>query len=183
MAGAPSAWTRFLAELKRRRVLRVAAVYLAASFVAIQVAPGLFQALLLPDWAFRLLVVLLILGFLIAVPLAWAYDVGPGGIQRTLPVEDAAAAMPTRRLPVRWWPAVVGLAVLVVVALGGWLALRARQPAANSHRVVVAAFENQTGDATLAPLGNMAADWITQGLSETGIVEVVDAPTALTIAR
>jgi TolB-like protein len=71
----------------------------------------------------------------------------------------------------------------MAVALGGWLTLRRREPAANPRRVVVAAFENQTGDTALAPLGNMAADWITQGLTLTGIVEVADAPTALTVAR
>ncbi len=91
MADAPGAWTQFFAELKRRRVVRVAAVYLGVSFVAIQAAPGVFQALLLPEWAFRLLVILLILGFVIAVPLAWAYDVGPGGIQRTPPGDQVPA--------------------------------------------------------------------------------------------
>ncbi len=96
MADPPGAWTQFFAELKRRRVVRVAAVYLAATFVVLQAAPALFQALLLPDWAFRLLVVLLILGFLVAVPLAWAYDVGPGGIRRTVPAEQVPTAL--RRL-------------------------------------------------------------------------------------
>ncbi len=69
MADPPAAWTQFFAELKRRRRVRAAAVYLTASFIVLEAAPALFQALLLPDWAFRLLVVLLILGFLVAVPL------------------------------------------------------------------------------------------------------------------
>ena len=181
MADAPSEWSRFFAELKRRRVFRVAAAYLAAAFVVLQFADYLFRGLALPDWAFRLIVVVAVLGFVIAVPLAWVYDVGPGGIRRTLPLERTPTAEPQRPSRVRWWPAVATLAVLVI-AVGSWLALRGRQPATNPHRVVVAAFENQTGDATLAPLGNMAADWITQGLIETGIVEVVDAPTALAIA-
>ncbi len=102
MTGDPSALSQFLAELKRRRVVRVAAVYLAASFVVLQAAPSLFQALLLPDWAFRLLVVLLILGFLVAVPLAWAYDVGPGGIRRTPPLDQATTGDSERVPRLRW---------------------------------------------------------------------------------
>ncbi|MDH3227940.1 MAG: protein kinase, partial [Thermoleophilia bacterium] len=56
---------------------------------------------------------------------------------------------------------------------------RGQSPALDPHRVVVAPFENRTGDTTLALLGNMAADWITQGLQEIDVVEVV--PTATSI--
>ena len=178
MAGAPSVWTQFVAELKRRRVVRVAGAYLAAAFVVLQFADYLFRGLALPEWAFRLVVILVVSGFVIAVALAWAYDVGPGGIQRAPPADQVPTGEPERLSRGRWWPMVAALALLAVAA-GGWLALRGRQPAANPHRVVVAAFDNQTGDTTLAPLGNMAADWITQGLAQTGIVDVADAPTAL----
>ena len=66
MAGAPSAWTHFVAELKRRLVFRVAAVCLAASCAPVQAAPRLFRALLRPDRALRPLVVLPIPGSLAA---------------------------------------------------------------------------------------------------------------------
>jgi serine/threonine-protein kinase len=52
-------------------------------------------------------------------------------------------------------------------------------PDANSARVVVAVFENQTGDLRMDPLGRMAADWITQALHESGVVEVVPSTIAL----
>jgi len=67
----------FLAELKRRKVYRVAAIY-AAVGVAISLAvPDLFGALLLPGWATRLVIVLITIGFPIALVLAWAYEVKP----------------------------------------------------------------------------------------------------------
>jgi len=67
----------FLAELKRRKVGRVAALY-AAVGVAISLAvPDLFGVLLLPPWAARLLIVFIVIGFPVALILAWAYEVGP----------------------------------------------------------------------------------------------------------
>ena len=56
-------------------------------------------------------------------------------------------------------------------------------PRANLPRVVVGMFENRTGDARFDPLGFMAADWVTEGLQETGGVDVVPSSTALAAAR
>jgi tRNA A-37 threonylcarbamoyl transferase component Bud32/tetratricopeptide (TPR) repeat protein/TolB-like protein len=76
---------------------------------------------------------------------------------------------------------------LVVLAAGLWLALgrmpRAGSPAPSSRRIVVGMFENRSGDARYDPLGFMAADWITEGLQRTGVIEVVPTPTALAAAR
>ncbi|MGD9345823.1 MAG: protein kinase, partial [Candidatus Aminicenantes bacterium] len=51
-----------------------------------------------------------------------------------------------------------------------------RGPSLDPNRVVVAVFENQTGDPKLDPIGRMAADWITQGLSQTGVVDIAPLP-------
>ena len=73
--------TSFLSELRERRVFRVAAAYLIIAFGALQVTDILAPALGLPDWTITLVLVLAIAGFALAVVLAWAYDVGPAGIQ------------------------------------------------------------------------------------------------------
>jgi len=73
----------FLSELKRRRVVRVAAVYAVVAFVLVQVADLLVPALLLPDWVVRLVVLLLILGFPVALVVAWAFELTPEGVIRT----------------------------------------------------------------------------------------------------
>jgi TolB-like protein len=72
-----------LSELKRRRVVRTVAVYAVAAFVVVQVADLLLPALLLPEWTFRMVVALLILGFPIAVGLAWSFDITAEGLRRT----------------------------------------------------------------------------------------------------
>src|SRR6266550_1081609 len=79
----------FFQELQRRKVYRVAAAYIIAAGFIIQIGSAVFPAWELPNWAFRLVVVLLLIGFPIALILAWAYDVTPQGIQATARVPGA----------------------------------------------------------------------------------------------
>ena len=74
-----------------------------------------------------------------------------------------------------------GAAIAVVALVGTALAVRGRgvESTLDPKRVVVASFENRTGDSSLDPIGDMAVDWLTQGLSRTGILQVVDSRTAL----
>ena len=73
----------FFAELQRRKVYRVAAAYIVAAAFIIQIGSAVFPAWELPSWTLRLVVVLLLVGFPVALILAWAYDVTPQGIQAT----------------------------------------------------------------------------------------------------
>ena len=87
-----------LAELKRRHVFRIAAAYVVGAWIAIQVGATVAPLLGMPDWVPRLVVLVAIIGFPIAVVLAWIYDLGERGIERTAPqavAEQAAPAAPT----------------------------------------------------------------------------------------
>ena len=75
--------TGFFEELQRRKVYRVAAAYVIAAGFIIQIGSAVFPAWELPNWTLRLVVVFLLVGFPIALILAWAYDVTPQGIQAT----------------------------------------------------------------------------------------------------
>src|SRR5881397_3529925 len=75
--------TGFFEELQRRKVYRVAAAYIIAAGFIIQIGSAVFPAWELPNWTLRLVVVLLLAGFPVALILAWAYDVTPQGIQVT----------------------------------------------------------------------------------------------------
>ena len=92
MAG--SALTRLLAELRRRRVVRVAIVYAIAGWLVIQVAATVLPTLHLPDWTVTLVVVLVVLGFVIVLVMAWMFDAGPRGLERTPPLPPATVDPP-----------------------------------------------------------------------------------------
>lgn len=74
------------AELRRRKVFRVAAAYVVIAWLLVQVAGATFEPMGLPAWTMKLVIMLLILGFPLACVLAWAYDVTPAGVKATLPV-------------------------------------------------------------------------------------------------
>src|SRR5438067_2901732 len=73
----------FFDEVKRRKVYRVAVAYVIAAGGIIQLASAAFPAWELPNWSLRLVIVLLLIGFPIALILAWAYDITPQSIQGT----------------------------------------------------------------------------------------------------
>src|SRR6476646_1712081 len=73
----------FFQELQRRKVYRVAAAYVIAAGFIIQIGSAVIPAWELPSWTLRLVIVLLLIGFPVALILAWAYDVTPQGIQAT----------------------------------------------------------------------------------------------------
>jgi adenylate cyclase len=74
---------RLLRELRRRRVLKVAAIYAAVAWLVIQIAETSFPYLSLPGWAVTLVIVLALSGFPFALVLSWAYDLTPDGVERT----------------------------------------------------------------------------------------------------
>jgi TolB-like protein/Flp pilus assembly protein TadD len=78
-----AALKQFFIELKRRKVYRVAVAYIVVGWVSIQVATQVSPFFEIPNWTVRLIILGLVLGFPIAVILAWAYDITPSGIKRT----------------------------------------------------------------------------------------------------
>ncbi|MCI0698147.1 protein kinase [candidate division KSB1 bacterium] len=89
-------------------------------------------------------------------------------------------AVKARRTRIAMIAALLVLAVIVGVVFRRF---QNRGPKLHPNRVVVAVFENRTGDPALDPLGNMAADWITQAISHTGLVEVVPSVSALVASQ
>ncbi len=82
-----AALKHFFVELKRRKVYRVAVAYVVVAWVLVQVATQVFPFFEVSNWAIRMVVIGLALGFPLAVILAWIYDITPAGIRRT---EDAS---------------------------------------------------------------------------------------------
>jgi TolB-like protein/Tfp pilus assembly protein PilF len=80
----------FFAELKRRNVYKVAVAYAVVAWLLVQVATQVFPFLEIPNWVVRSVIVLVVIGFPIAVVIAWAFEATPEGIKRT----EIADAMP-----------------------------------------------------------------------------------------
>ena len=91
----PSSLGAFFAELRRRRVIRVGIVYAAVGWIIIEVASTVLPPLNVPDWSLKLIIVLVALGFPVAVVMAWIFDLGPRGVQRA----DAASEAGTEAAP------------------------------------------------------------------------------------
>ncbi len=85
---------RLWSELRRRRVIRVVVVYVIVGWVVIEVASTVLPPMGLPNWALKLVIVLVALGFPIAVAMAWLFDLGPHGVERTRPDAAAPVAAP-----------------------------------------------------------------------------------------
>ncbi len=79
MPGEPSKFAHFWQEIKRRKVVRVITVYAASAFVILELVSIITDPLKLPEWTLSLIIVLLCVGFIIAVILSWIYDIHPGG--------------------------------------------------------------------------------------------------------
>src|SRR6266704_2473903 len=77
----------FFAELKRRNVYKVAVAYAVVAWLLMQIASQIFPFFEIPNWAVRLVVLLLIIGFPVAVILAWAFELTPEGIKRAEDVD------------------------------------------------------------------------------------------------
>ena len=92
---------RWLAELKRRKVFRVAVVYLVVAWLVVQVASTTFGPMGLPPWTLKLVITLAALGFPLACALAWAFDMTPHGIERTAaaPPADPAVVPEAKAIP------------------------------------------------------------------------------------
>ena len=98
-------------ELKRRNVFRVGAAYLVGGWILLQVADALFPALNLPEWTTRFVVGLVVLGFPVALLIAWAFEVTPEGVKRDKG-DAIASESSSKRLDMA---TLVGVAIVIVL--------------------------------------------------------------------
>ena len=87
----------FWAELKRRKVMRVAITYAVVAWLLIQVSATVFPQFDIPDWGARFVTLLLVIGFPIALILAWAFELTPDGIKTTKAAEEKQSDAPVSK--------------------------------------------------------------------------------------
>ena len=173
MEPAPAGIQSFLAELQRRRVIRAIVAYGAIVFGLLQVADPVFAGLMLPDIAFRIVVVASIAGFPIIAVLAWIYELTAEGLRKTS--ETPAGGKPVRAPVGRYLQAIGAFTVVVIlIVLTAGAVGRMRYPASDDGRVGLAVFPfRAVGDAG-GQWSEGAADLIATALEGTVNLRVVD---------
>ena len=156
----------FFEELQRRKVYRVAAAYIIAAGFIIQISSAVFPAWELPGWAFRLVVVLLLVGFPIALILAWAYDVTPQGIRAT-PTPSTPGSHRRRNL-------IMLVATGVIISAGAGFFLLPRVSARKIDKsIAVLPFQNLSDEKENAYFADGMQDDILTNLSKIGDLKVI----------
>jgi len=186
-----------LRELKRRHVVRVAIAYVAAGWVALQMAGFLLPIFGAPSWVLKVLVVLVATLFPIALVLAWAFEITPEGVRRTVPEDSAAARAPeaARRVGRGLNHAIMASLVVAVLVLA-WRQFGPRGEAAQAtgssaaargvpasavgpsdsipaRSVAVLPFESLSGDSSNAYFAGGIQDMILTKLAGVGDMKVI----------
>src|SRR5207253_1088281 len=160
----------FFAELKRRNVYKVAVAYAIVGWLLVQVATQVFPFFEIPNWAVRLVVLAIVIGFPIALVIAWAFELTPEGLKRTEDVDLAAAAQRPRH---RAW--------IVVVIIAGAMSLGLFMLGRYGFREKKSLL-NETSAKSIAvlPFVNMSADKADEYLSDGVSEELITALSKIT---
>jgi TolB-like protein/Flp pilus assembly protein TadD len=153
----------FFEELQRRKVYRVAAAYIIAAGFIIQIGSAVFPAWALPNWTLRLVIVLLLVGFPIALILAWAYDITPQGIRST----PAPRTHRRRNLVM-----LIAIGVIASAVAGFFLFPRASRRNVEKS-IAVLPFQNLSDEKENAYFADGMQDDILTNLSKIGDLKVI----------
>jgi TolB-like protein/Flp pilus assembly protein TadD len=177
----------FFGELKRRNVYKVAVAYAVVSWLLIQIATQVFPFFEIPNWAVRLVVLLLILGFPVALILSWAFEITPEGIKRESEVApDKSVTRKTGRKIVAITAALAviaaGMFVFQLVRSKSTVATRQSEvatasagPAAeiSAKSIAVLPFDNLSDDKSNAYFAEGIQDEILTRLSKIAALKVI----------
>jgi TolB-like protein/Flp pilus assembly protein TadD len=166
--------SKFFAELKRRNVYKVAIAYGVVAWLLMQVASQIFPFFEIPNWAVRLVVLLLVIGFPVAMILAWAFELTPEGIKRA---EDVDASKSVRRKTGRKLDFFIIVVLLLVI---GTLLFQRLHPNVSpavspslEKSIAVLPFENVSEDKAFAFFADGVQDEILTDLAKIADLKVI----------
>ena len=172
----------FFVELRRRNVYKVAIAYIVGGWALAQGIAQVFPVYDVPNWAIRLIVTLIIIGFPIAVVLAWAFDLTPQGIKRTENVDETSPSRPKSYL----WLYVVIVGAIVSISLFFLGRYTARENfgfgAASEKSIAVLPFENFSSDRENAFFADGVQDDILTALAKVADLRVISRTSVMSYA-
>jgi TolB-like protein len=165
---------KFFTELKRRNVYKVAVAYAVVAWLLIQVATQVFPFFEIPNWTVRLVVLLIIIGFPIALVIAWAFELTPEGLKRT-EVADAAPAPPSRSHAWIYVVLIAGALSAGLFFLGRFTASTKQSVSAEifSKSIAVLPFDNLSRDTDNAYFASGIQDEIITRLAKIADLKVI----------
>jgi TolB-like protein/Tfp pilus assembly protein PilF len=167
----------FFAELKRRNVYKVAVAYAVVAWLLVQVATQVFPFLEIPNWVVRLVIALVVIGFPIALVIAWAFEETPEGIKRT-EVADAMPPFATQKERAWIYVVVIGAAISIALFLLGRYTAGSRAAVATPNElsaksIAVLPFENLSDDKNAAYFADGIQDEILTKLASIADLKVI----------
>jgi TolB-like protein/Tfp pilus assembly protein PilF len=160
----------FFEELKRRSVYKVAVSYIVFGWLVIQVATQTFPFFEIPNWIVRAVILLLCLGFPVALICAWAFDLTPEGVRRA----DSAEPKPASSGGHAWiYVTVVGALLSVGLFFAGRYSAPDKQSRSSERSIAVLPFENLSEDKSNAYFADGMQDEIITRLAKIGELKVI----------
>ena len=162
----------FFAELKRRNVYKVAVAYAVAGWALAQGIAQVFPVFGVPNWIIQLIVLLIVIGFPIALVLAWAFELTPEGVKRT---EDADLTRPRPKSQAWIYVAVIGAVLSVgLFFVGRYTAVKASASDGGSAKsIAVLPFENISDDKENSYFADGVQDQILTNLAKVSDLKVI----------
>src|SRR5712692_2191789 len=162
---------KFLTELKRRNVYKVAIAYAVVAWLLTQIATQVFPFLEIPNWAIRLVIMLIVIGFPIALVIAWAFELTPEGLKRT----EFADELPKKSVRSRTWIYVVIIAGAISVSLFFLERYTSSKQSAElpAKSIAVLPFDNQNRDPDTEYLSDGIPESIINSLSQLPNLKVM----------
>src|SRR6476660_797737 len=165
----------FFSELRRRNVYKVAVAYAVVGWLVIQVSSTVLPTFHAPEWVVQTLVVLVAIGFPIALVIAWAFELTPEGLKRTEDVDLAATASQPRKHT--WiFVVIVGAALSVGLFFTGRYTGRTTTSVAGTElhakSIAVLPFENLSEDKRNAYFAEGVQDEILTRLAKVADLKV-----------
>ena len=166
----------FFSELKRRNVYKVAVAYAVVGWLLVQVTTQVFPIFEIPNWALRLIVLTIIIGFPIALVLAWAFELTPEGIKHTEDVDLSDKRASKKRTWI--YVTLIGAALSAALFFVGRLSApnSGASPAVLPEKsIAVLPFENQNRDPD--------TDYLCDGIPESIINSLSELPKLKVMSR